>query len=80
MGRWLDECITQDGETQTSVRELFANWRQWANENGEHPGSLKRLSMKLVAKGFVKGRFGSGGDRTVCFGGLVVPNPLGVVG
>jgi putative DNA primase/helicase len=50
VGRWMRECLTPvPGATITS-QKLYLSWREWTNQNGEHTGSLKRLSAALIAR------------------------------
>jgi putative DNA primase/helicase len=55
LGRWLSECCTL-GPGASTAADLFASWREWASTNGEYPGSLKRLSSALLARGLEKWR------------------------
>lgn len=50
VGRWLQECATLAPEAVSFTKDLFASWREWANQNGEYVGSEKRLADKLVAR------------------------------
>ena len=52
IGRWLhQECLTGE-EHITAALDLFHSWQEWANERGEHVGSVKRFSQTLFTKHF----------------------------
>lgn len=52
MRNWLDECSTKSPGAETRASRLFASWKLWCEENGEHPGSSRALSQKLRDQGF----------------------------
>ncbi len=70
VGRWLKECTVIDSEAGAPSSVLFASWQQWARQQGEWVGSLKRLSATLTLRGFPKWR--DQGTRRHGFGGLRV--------
>jgi len=49
---WLDECCSLDRAAQTAVGLLYESWSSWADGAGERPGSRKRFSQTLEARGF----------------------------
>lgn len=49
-GRWMKECLSVDAESNETSEALFLSWREWANANGEHVGSQKRMSSALAAR------------------------------
>jgi putative DNA primase/helicase len=52
VGHWIEErCDTGSRRDDTS-RNLFRSWSDWANSNGEKPGSKKRFAQALRRKGF----------------------------
>jgi phage/plasmid-associated DNA primase len=52
VGRWLDErCELGPSFMETSTA-LFADWKGWADANGEFVGSIRRFAETLVGKGF----------------------------
>jgi putative DNA primase/helicase len=53
---WIDEKCERDPSAWESSSNLFASWKFWAETNGEPPGSVKRLSQHLEARGFVPAR------------------------
>jgi putative DNA primase/helicase len=63
LGRWLeDRCVLRSGDW-TSFRALFADWQQWCEQTGEPPGSEKRFTQALQARGFESDRSGGAGTR-----------------
>jgi P4 family phage/plasmid primase-like protien len=50
VGRWLEEKCELNPRSTVLSNDLFLNWREWANRNGEFPGSLKRFSSALAAR------------------------------
>jgi putative DNA primase/helicase len=57
---WMVECCITDGSLHSGSSSLFASWKTWAEAAGEHPGSQKGFSQKLVANGFAAKRMPSG--------------------
>lgn len=74
MGRWLDECCLVDPNLTTLTATLFADWKRWAESNGEFVGTQRRFSDLLITRGFEKWRNGAGvrGFRRI---GLKEPTP-----
>lgn len=72
--RWIDERCYLDSNAFTLSRELYADWRDWADANGEFIGSIKRLSSDLISKGFVQKRNNSGQQGFI--GLRVLPRPI----
>lgn len=68
VGRWLSECVELAPEENATTGALFDSWREWAGENGEFVGSLKRLSSALVARKIP--RWKEGKTRRMGFGGI----------
>lgn len=61
IGQWLaDRCIVRSTYYST-VADLFASWRAWADKAGEFIGSQKRLSQTLQDRGFAPRRQGGTG-------------------
>jgi putative DNA primase/helicase len=52
---WLEDCCER-AETFTTSSCLFRSWSDWATNNGEHVGSLKRFVAALEARGFTPAR------------------------
>jgi len=51
--QWLDECTEKKHETtgETSAR-LFEQWRKWAIQQGEDPGTNKSFAERMNAAGY----------------------------
>jgi putative DNA primase/helicase len=59
--QWMDERTLKAPPTVlTRSSELYSCWKNWCDEGGIKPGSNKALSEALKARGFAKGRDGSG--------------------
>jgi putative DNA primase/helicase len=57
LGAWLDECCERDANAWTSSTDLFASWKEWAEERQEWVGSVNSLSGRLEDRGgFRKGK------------------------
>ncbi len=50
IGRWMEDRCILDADAALSTQELFRSWVEWANENREYVGSLKRFSGALVSR------------------------------
>jgi putative DNA primase/helicase len=53
---WMDECCQRDPNAWHSRAELYVNWMQWAEKNGEHTGSRKAFLQKLEDRGLIPAR------------------------
>ncbi|MFQ6308681.1 phage/plasmid primase, P4 family [Lysobacter capsici] len=54
LGHWIEErCFVHD-QSRALVAELFGDWRDWAESNGEFAGSVKRFSDLLTGRQFAK--------------------------
>jgi putative DNA primase/helicase len=63
IGRWVeDRCLVGDGYW-TAGAALFADWQQWSDQNGERPGTQKRFTQGLQARGIQSERSGAAGTR-----------------
>jgi putative DNA primase/helicase len=51
LSRWIEDRCFIGMNMWESASVLFADWRQWAEENGEFVGSQKRFSENLAARG-----------------------------
>ena len=67
IGRWLDErCVRGPDLTEASTT-LFADWKLWAEANGEYAGSNKRFAETLSSRGFERWRTSQAkGFRGLC--------------
>lgn len=54
LGRWLEERCDQAPHLQDTSQRLYADWKSWADANGEFPGSNKRFSETLANRGFAR--------------------------
>lgn len=52
LARWIDDRCNLGSNGWEAASVLFADWRQWAESNGEFIGSQKRFSEQLAARGF----------------------------
>jgi putative DNA primase/helicase len=78
LGRWIAECCVVGNTLTATSTDLFASWREWANQNGEYPGSLKRLSGALESRQMEKWRDPS--SRRRGFAGIAVNRQdLGII-
>lgn len=72
MGRWIQErCVLASNATALTF-ELFGDWKQWAESNGEFLGSMRRFSEALLTRRFEKWR-ATGGMRGFVGIGLKEP-------
>lgn len=46
-GRWLEQCCHFEAAATTTTTDLFAHWKEWCDEAGEHPGSQRRFVQRL---------------------------------
>jgi putative DNA primase/helicase len=60
---WLDECCVQQERARENTAELYASWKVWAERTGEQPGTSKRLSQAMQARGFTPKREPGTGKR-----------------
>lgn len=59
-GNWLTECCVEHGTLHTGASELYASWKAWAEGAGEHVGSQKAFSQRIVGKDFKAKRLPDG--------------------
>lgn len=52
IGRWIDERCSMGPSQNASTATMFADWKAWAEANGEFAGSVKRFSESLIVRGF----------------------------
>lgn len=74
VGRWLDERAERDAESAETMQDLYGDYRQWANENGEYPLTLKRLSTTLAGRTMEKWQHPT--SRRAGFRGVRLTNRL----
>lgn len=51
MAAWLDEAGTRDLSAWEATKTLFASWKAWADNAGEHAGTMKRFTQNLETRG-----------------------------
>jgi putative DNA primase/helicase len=57
LGQWLEErCIISHKIALTQTGELYADWKEWCERGGLHPGSSKAFSQTLSERGFARDR------------------------
>ena len=49
---WLEDRCTVGGQYSATAGELYRSWVTWCESAGEKPGSQKRFSQTLEARGF----------------------------
>ena len=52
MERWTQERSERDPNAGELAKHLYADWKHWADDNGEFKTSQKRFSQDLAEKGF----------------------------
>jgi putative DNA primase/helicase len=53
---WLDEVGARDVNAWEATKTLFASWKAWADNAGEHAGTMKRFVQNLEARGLTPER------------------------
>ena len=72
-GQWIAERTEPSPHAFALTRELYLDWKDWADLNGEFVGSIKRFSADLSARGYLQKRNGTGQRGFV--GLRVLPRP-----
>jgi P4 family phage/plasmid primase-like protien len=52
IGNWLSECCNLSPSNETSSTEIYANYKNWCNDNGLRPASNVSLSRRLTERGY----------------------------
>lgn len=52
IGRWIEERCSLGSHLSSPTAAMFADWKAWADANGEFAGSVKRFSEALIVRGF----------------------------
>ena len=61
LGQWLEErCIVSPKVGWTALKNLYDNWRSWAEPRGLHPGASQTLGKRLDERGFTRHRTNQG--------------------
>lgn len=68
IGRWLRERTERVDDEIALTQSLYLSWREWAGANGEHIGSLMRLSKSLMQRKYE--RYQEPGTRRLGFKGI----------
>ncbi len=66
--RWIDDRCSLGGSYWTAGAALFSDWQHWCEGTGERPGTQKRFTQGLQARGIQSERGGAAGTRG--FGGI----------
>ena len=59
-GNWLEDCCIEHAGLHTGAGALYGSWKAWAEQTGEHVGSQKSFSQRLIGKGFEARRLHDG--------------------
>ncbi len=65
VGAFIDECCVVGPNYKVSAAALYDAYKDWCDENGEHPLKKKRLGMQLTERGF-EGKKGAGNQSIRC--------------
>jgi P4 family phage/plasmid primase-like protien len=61
LGQWLEErCVISPRVGWTALKDLYDNWRSWAEPRGTHPGASQTLGKRLDERGFQRHRTNRG--------------------
>ena len=60
MDRWLQERCVTEPNAKALTSELFADWKQWADSNGEFCGSMRLFSNAFIGRRIEKWRNNAG--------------------
>ena len=61
LGQWLEErCIVSPKVGWTALKNLYDDWRSWAEPRGLHPGASQTLGKRLDERGFTRHRTNQG--------------------
>jgi putative DNA primase/helicase len=61
LGRWMEERCFVEKTARALTSDLFADWKDWAEQSGEFVGSIRRFSDLLVTRHFPRWRAHGGG-------------------
>jgi putative DNA primase/helicase len=61
LGRWMEERCFVEKTARALTSDLFADWKEWAEQSGEFAGSIRRFSDLLVTRHFQRCRAHGGG-------------------
>lgn len=60
LGQWMDDCLTIVTDAFTLSSALYESFSQWCEANGEYCPPMRRFSLKMEERGFVKARKSAG--------------------
>ena len=60
VGQWIEERCLVGPNIKATVSDIFADWKEWAEQAGEYIGSIKRFSELLTTRKFEKCRLHGG--------------------
>jgi putative DNA primase/helicase len=60
IGTWIAERCKRGADERALTATLYNDWLQWAQASGEFPGTQRRFSSALLARGGVKWRNATG--------------------
>ena len=63
LGTWIAEDCRTGPLLKSTITRLFDLWRIWCEQTGEDPGSRKRFSQNLMARGFERDLQGGTGAK-----------------
>ncbi len=63
IGRWIEDRCSLGRGYWVAGASLFANWQQWCDQTAESPGTQKRFTQGMQARGFQSERTGGNGTR-----------------
>ena len=51
VGRWLEERCRRNAKATATTHDLFADWREWCAQTGEHVGTEKHFAQAVAQRG-----------------------------
>jgi P4 family phage/plasmid primase-like protien len=68
---WLNECCIQDAKSSTTLQDLFASWKSWAEARGEAAGHGRGLAQQLdTTPGLARGKVSASESRLLLWHGI----------
>ena len=74
--QWLEECTTAKSEESVTVRNLYASYKAWCEDNGQMPKQNVAFGRALTAKGFITGAKKVSGESQRSYKGLLLRDSL----
>jgi putative DNA primase/helicase len=75
VGVWLSDCCVVAPDAYSTMAELYASWTKHQHDGSERPGTQKRFSQRMRARGFLPKR--KGGTGAAGFEGVAL-KPFGL--